>query len=354
MIIKACGSCKIIVNKESVNNIVMNIDGEIILAFTGDVMLGRLVNKMIGRMGASYVWGDTLPLIKKADLQLINLECVIAKDGTPWDKTPKIFFFRADPYAIDVLKEARVNYVSLANNHTLDFGEEALLEMLNRLNEAGIAHAGAGRNLREASKPAVIEAGGLRVGVVSFTDNEPAFAATETSPGTNYIPIALANEIVQRVRAAIDEARSFSDLVVFSIHWGPNMRKRPPKDFREFAHAVIDMGVDIFHGHSAHIFQGIEIYGGKVIMYDTGDFIDDYYVGEEKNDRQLLFLVTVSRGKIKRVEMIPVEISRCQVNIAKGDVHKEISERMIKLSEEFGTAVKKKNCSLAVEIRMPN
>ena len=109
-----------------------------------------------------------------------------------------MFFFRADPHAIDVLKIAGVNCVSLANNHTLDFGEEALLEMLNRLDEAGIAHAGAGRNLREASKPAVIEAGGLRVGVVSFTDNESAFAAKENSPGTNYIPITLADKIIKR------------------------------------------------------------------------------------------------------------------------------------------------------------
>src|SRR3990170_3893376 len=127
----------------------MNIDGdgELVLAFNGDVMLGRIVNEMIGHMGASYVWGDTLPLIKKADMLLINLECVIAKDGTQWHKTPKVFFFKADPHAIDVLKIAGVNYVSLANNHTLDFGEEALLEMLNRLDEAG-------RSCRGRSQPA--------------------------------------------------------------------------------------------------------------------------------------------------------------------------------------------------------
>ena len=86
------------------------------------------------------MWGDTLPLIKKADMLLINLECAIAKNGTSWDKTPKLFFFRAYSHAIDVLKIAGVNYVSLANNHTLDFGEEALLEMLNWLDNAGIAH----------------------------------------------------------------------------------------------------------------------------------------------------------------------------------------------------------------------
>jgi poly-gamma-glutamate capsule biosynthesis protein CapA/YwtB (metallophosphatase superfamily) len=122
----------------------MNIDGEreLALAFNGDVMLGRLVNEMIGHMGAYYVWGDTISFIKKADMLLINLERVIAKDGTQWDRTPKVFFFRADRHAIDVLKIAGVNCVSLTNNHTLDFGEEALLEMLNRLDKAGMPMPG--------------------------------------------------------------------------------------------------------------------------------------------------------------------------------------------------------------------
>jgi poly-gamma-glutamate capsule biosynthesis protein CapA/YwtB (metallophosphatase superfamily) len=134
-------------------------------------------------MGASYMWGDTLPLLKRADLRLINLECVIAGNGKPWERTPKVFFFRADLNAIDVLKIAGIDYVSLDNNHSLDFGEDAMLEMLGRLDKAGIAHAGAGRNLVEASKPAVLVTRGMQVGIVSFTDNEPAFAANETSPG---------------------------------------------------------------------------------------------------------------------------------------------------------------------------
>jgi poly-gamma-glutamate capsule biosynthesis protein CapA/YwtB (metallophosphatase superfamily) len=103
----------------------MNIDGdgEFVLTFTGDVMLGQLVNEMIRHMGASYVWGDTLPLLKRSDLRLINLEYVIAKNGESWERTPNMFFFRADPHAIDGLKIAGIDYVSLANNHWLDFGE---------------------------------------------------------------------------------------------------------------------------------------------------------------------------------------------------------------------------------------
>ncbi len=129
------------------------------------------------------------------------------------------------------------------------------------------------------------------------------------------------------------------------------MQERPTQLFQEFAHAVIDMGVDIYHGHSAHIFQGIEIYKKKLIMYDTGDFIDDYYVGPgERNDKQLLFLVTVWQNKIEKIEMMPVEISMCQVNIAKGDIRKEISETIIGLSAEFGTEIKKKNDNLVIDV----
>ncbi len=324
-------------------------EGKTVLAFTGDVMLGRLVNEIIHHMGPLYVWGDTLPLLKKAHLRLINLECVIAENGYQWDKTPKMFFFRADPPAIDVLKVAGIDYVSLANNHTLDFGEDAMIEMLNHLDKAGIVHAGAGRNLHEASKPAVLEVGGMRVGVISFTDNEPPFAATRTSAGTNYIPIT--EGVLLKVRESVDEARSLSDIIVLSVHWGPNMIERPTRRFRDFAHAVIDMGVDIYHGHSAHIFQGVEIYKKKLIMYDTGDFIDDYYVGPgERNDKQLLFLVTIWQNKIERVEMIPVEISMCQVNVARGDAYKEISDIITGLSAEFGTEVKKRNGRLVIDV----
>lgn len=118
-------------------------------------------------------------MIRKADLSIINLECVIAEDGEMWDKTRKAFYFRADPFAIDVLKAADISYVSLANNHILDFKEPALLETISRLDDAGIAHAGAGKNLAEATRYALIEANGIRVGVVAFTDNEPLFGASD-------------------------------------------------------------------------------------------------------------------------------------------------------------------------------
>ena len=198
------------------------------LALTGDVMLGRLMNDVLAERGTLYPWGDTLSLLRGADLALINLECVIATTGRPWDRWPKVFHFRAGPLAIDALLEAGVDFVSLANNHVLDYEEDALLEMLERLDTAGIARAGAGRDLAEASRPALLEANGLKVGVLAFTDNESGWAATEGRPGTNSLPATTDPEHFQRVEQGIDEARNLgAELVLISSHWGPNMRGAP-------------------------------------------------------------------------------------------------------------------------------
>ncbi len=167
--------------------------------------------------------------------------------------------------------------MTLANNHVLDYDEEALLEMLDLLQQAETALAGAARNLAEARRPALLEALGLRIGIIAFTDNEPGWAAQSGVPGTNYLPIALDEQAFSPVRESIAQARAAgADLVVFTIHWGPNKVQRPSPLFRQFAHAVIDAGAGLFFGHSAHIFQGIELYNGRPIIYDAGDFVDDY------------------------------------------------------------------------------
>ena len=316
-------------------------NGPLTIALVGDVMLGRLMNDVIHTYGPLYPWGNTLPLLREADLTLINLECVIAANGRPWTRTPKVFHFRADPEAIEVLKAAGVDYVSLANNHSLDFEEEALLEMLRRLDDAGIAHSGAGRDLEDAQRPAWLRARGRKIAILSFTDNEPAWAATSTSPGVNFIPVNRRSTRLARFKGAIRQAREDgADLVITSAHWGPNMRQRPSPSFVAFAHEIIDAGSDVFHGHSAHIFQGIELYAGKPIFYDAGDFVDDYAVDQHlRNDQSILFRLHVQDRQIRYVEGFPVLIQNFQVNLATGRDFDEIAERMQRLSGEMGTTV---------------
>jgi poly-gamma-glutamate synthesis protein (capsule biosynthesis protein) len=323
----------------------------ITLALAGDVMLGRLVNEAIRAEGPLYPWGDVLPLVGEADLSLVNLECVIAESGEPFIP-PRVFYFKADPKAIEVLTLAGIDYVTLSNNHALDFQAPALLETIRHLDEHGIAHAGAGSNAEEASRYALLEARGIKVGVVAFADHFREYAATESRPGTNVIPITVDERYFHRARESIKAVQAAgADLVVFSIHWGPNMRHVPPQDFKDFAHAVMDAGADVFHGHSAHVFQGIEIYKGKPIFYDTGDLIDDYYVDEKhKNDQQLLFLVYATSEGVERIELIPLLISYMQVNRATGTVFDEICERIDELSEAMGTEIRREGDRLVIDL----
>jgi poly-gamma-glutamate synthesis protein (capsule biosynthesis protein) len=195
------------------------------------------------------------------------------------------------------LRTARIDACSLANNHTLDFEEQGLLDTLKHLDAAGIRHAGAGPNREEAADPAIliVPPDRQRVALLAFTDNEPPFAAGTNRPGTNYLPISLRPDVLTRVERAVSNVRGMgADTIIFSNHWGPNMVQRPKAVFRRFARAVIDLGVDIYCGHSAHVFQGVEIYRGKPILYDTGDFIDDYAVNPELcNDWSFLLAMPI-------------------------------------------------------------
>jgi len=312
-------------------------------------MLGRLVNKQILQYGPEYPLYGVESFFRKSDFSLVNLECTIAKGGKPFPG--RAFYFRADPIAVNVLKRANISCVSLANNHMMDFSEEALLETIKNLDKAGIAHAGAGENIAAAEKPAIVSAGNLKVGIISFADHFEEYAAAENKPGTNYTEISIKGDNFKRIKDIIENTRPLADILIFSIHWGPNMRKYPTKQFIDFAHAVMDLGVDIYHGHSAHIFQGIEIYNGRPIFYDTGELVDDYYVGPgETNDQQLLFLIKVKGKTISDIELIPLYINMCQVNPAKNELHEIIYRRIKELSAEFGTHIIKKEGKVTVEL----
>src|SRR3712207_830684 len=307
----------------------------ITLALTGDVMLGRGVNETLPDVRPEEPWGDVLQLLDSADLRIINLECAITEHKRPWSRTPKVFHFRADPLAIEVLRAAGVDACSLANNHTLDFEERGLLDSLAHLEAAGIRYAGAGRNLEEAARPALVKKG---VALVAFTDNERPFAAGPDKPGTNYLPVSVEPGVLRRVEEAVGSAREAgANTVVFSNHWGPNMVERPREIFRRFARAVVDRGADVYYGHSAHVFQGVEIYRGKPILYDTGDFIDDYAVDPHlRNDRSFLFRVSVEGGDLRRLELFPVSLPYSRVELARGAERGAILDRMVGLSAEMG------------------
>lgn len=312
------------------------------IGLTGDVMLGRKVGERQQSRPTEAVWGDLLNCLRGLDGLLINLECCLSARGERWTRTHRPFHFRADPdWAVSALNAAGVDCCALANNHLLDFGEIALTDTIDHLDEADIARAGAGQDIEQALEPACVSIDNLDVAIISFTDNTPEYAADEDSSGITRIECDVEND---RTRDLVNEALSRTkennpDLLIASLHWGPNMAEEPSSEFETFGRWLVDQGVDLIHGHSAHIFQGIEVYEGVPILYDTGDFVDDYAIDSKlRNDRSFLFEVRADADAgATELRLLPTEIDDYAVHEADPEVARWCRERMRALSDPFGT-----------------
>ncbi len=304
-------------------------------------MLGRLVKDEILAQGVDYPMGEIASVLRDSDLTLLNLECAVTDHQNEWHGDPKAFYFGAPSVAIQSLLNAGVNLVNLANNHLLDFDTQGLYDTLEALDKAGIAHAGAGKNLAEALTPAQLESKGLRFSMVSYCDHQRDFAANEQTPGIAFLDLTDEDKAIERICNDMKVMKDNGvDWPILSLHWGPNMVHRPDPRFKRIAHAAIDAGAGILFGHSAHVFHGIEIYKGKPIIYAAGDLVDDYYVDSEfKNDHQLLFELELECDSLKQINMIPIFISACHTELATGKAYDCIAERITDLCAEMGTSV---------------
>jgi poly-gamma-glutamate synthesis protein (capsule biosynthesis protein) len=335
------------------------------IGFTGDVMLGRNVDRRQRRRSVDAVWGDLLGRLRGLDGLVINLECALSTRGSEWTETYRPFHFRADPdWAVPALDRAGVDCCALANNHVLDYGVDALDDTLDALDAGGFAHAGAGRDLDGAVRPATFEVGGLDVTVVSLTDNTPEYAATTERAGTAYVELdsdpetgpenvpGLAAGSQSTVEGVLAAARATDpDLFVASLHLGPNMVERPSRAEERFARWLVDEGVDVVHGHSAHVFNGVAARDGSALLYDTGDFVDDYAVDATlRNDRSFLFVVTVEDGVPRELRLVPVRISDCAVHEATGGDARWCRRTMRARSERYGTTFRRVGDALVVPL----
>jgi Bacterial capsule synthesis protein PGA_cap len=302
------------------------------LALAGDTMLGRGVAEAISR-GQSLVAAEVAAVAAEADLFVLNLECCISAGGERWPDPHKPFFFRAPPEAASLLAGLGVDCVSLANNHALDFGYDALLETLEHLREAGIASVGARTNVAEARAPVVLTAAGTRLAVVGVADHPADFAAGPARPGIAYADLR-GEGVPQWVLESVRDADADATLV--TPHWGPNMAPEPLSYVRKAAAALVDAGATLVAGHSAHVFQGV---AGRV-LHDLGDFLDDYAVDAElRNDLGLLFLVTLDERGPRRIEAVPLKLDYCYTRLATRDEAAWIAHRFRTACAALGTEV---------------
>ena len=281
----------------------------------GDVMIGRSFNERLSQDPQFNIWGDLPSLFRPGEPLLGNLETTITHSEDPWPR--KAFNFKLNPQYAEVLKGLPFRYLSLANNHILDYKVEGMIETIETLDRLGITHAGAGMNLKEAQRPVILPLeNGVNLHIISAADHYRYWAATPTRPGIFWFNLDDPSDLVNAVAEYARGLRA-GDLLMVSLHWGPNWEPQPSRQKRNLARKLVDAGAKIIHGHSAHHLQPYEIINGSVVFYSMGDFIDDYAIDPRfRNDIGGIATLEVnSRAEIVRFELHKTLINDLQVNL---------------------------------------
>lgn len=305
-------------------------------------MLGRgVVEHLASKRPETLFAQEVVDAARDADLFVLNLECCISNRGAPWPIPGKPFFFRAPPAAVEALSHLGVDCVTLANNHALDFGPEALLDTVRYLSDAGIASVGAGPDVQSARAPAILTANGFRLGVLGIADHPKDFAAGPDRPGIAFAD--LRTEVPGWLAELVHGTKA--DAVMVTPHWGPNMTSEPVPHVRAAARQIIGTGASLIAGHSAHVFQGVD----GPILYDLGDFLDDYAVDPIlRNDLGLMLFVTIDEQGPVRLEAIPLKLDFCYTKLAQGEDAAWVRKRFTEACAAFGTEVTEENDRLVV------
>jgi poly-gamma-glutamate synthesis protein (capsule biosynthesis protein) len=297
----------------------------------------------------AYPWGDALALLDAArpDARIINLETSITR-ADDFDRDKGIHY-RVSPENASCLTAAKIDVCALGNNHVLDWGERGLLDTLATLERLKIGRCGAGRDLDEALRPAVIPLGDRgRICVFSMGCMDagvpPWWAASADRPGVNVVT-ELDDQAARRMRHAIEPWRQSRTLIVVSIHWGGNWRFEIPPAHRRFAHRMIDeAGAHVVHGHSSHHVKGVEVHHGQPILYGCGDLLTDYEGIRShevyRGDLSLLYLATLEdTGALARLEMVPMRMRRFRLVHADTKELRWLAMTLARCGEQLGTSV---------------
>ncbi|MER6124956.1 CapA family protein [Streptomyces sp. NPDC001795] len=357
--------------------------GVVTLFLGGDVMLGRGVDQILPHPGdpalretyirdaRAYVglaevangpiprpvafrwpWGEALSVLDDTapDVRVVNLETSVTRDGEFAPR--KGVHYRMSPANLPCLAAVRPDVCALANNHVLDFGRRGLDETLDSLAGAGLRTAGAGRDAVTARRPAIVPlAAGGRVLVFSIGTASSGipedWAATEEQSGVDFLERpseTAAYAFAERLR----QLKRPGDIAVVSVHWGPNWGYAVSRAEIHFAHALVDAGVDIVHGHSSHHPRPLEVYRDRLVLYGCGDLIDDYegIGGYERyrDDLRLLYLVSVEpgSGRLGDVRMVPLQARRMRLEHASPEDTEWLCTALDRCSRAFATAVDRK------------
>ena len=368
---------------QSNNNTQANVESRtpVMLFLSGDVMLGRAIDQILPYhndpvlyedyvrdareyvwlaedangpipkpVDCDYIWGDALEVLGQLnpDASIINLETSVTQHDVPWKN--KYIHYRMHPKNAACLATANIDVAVLANNHVLDWGYKGLAETLFTLEQAGIKIAGSGSDSNAASSPAIIDLKDKgRVIISAWAQGSsgipPDWAAKQNRPGVNRLD-NLGADAVHRISDSIRAVKQPGDVIVVSIHWGGNWGYNIPSEHARFAHRLIDTAnVDIVHGHSSHHPKGIEVYKGKLIIYGSGDLLNEYEgisrYEKYRADLSLMYFASVdpATGKLVQLQMTPTQIRNFKINRAEQKDASWLADIMTREGRKLGTRV---------------
>jgi poly-gamma-glutamate synthesis protein (capsule biosynthesis protein) len=240
--------------------------GYLVIQGTGDVAVDPNYIPALATNGWDHAWSGLDGLFLQDDLTVINLECTPSDIGAPLDKD---FTFRCPTDALPSLPANGIEVANLGNNHSGDYGKEALVDGRDQLVGAGVAPVGAGRNVTEAGEPAIFEVDGWKVAVVGFGGVAPddSWYATSDTAGMR------SGDDTASMVESVEAAAAVADLVVVTVHWGMELDTTPRPDDVERAQAMIGAGADVIFGHHSHRMQPLEMVGDAAVFWSLGNFV---------------------------------------------------------------------------------
>lgn len=266
------------------------------ILFSGDLMLDWGIQDTIIKEGAEYPLKNLKEFLHGFDYRFCNLECPITAKGEV--HPDKKYVFRGKPEHIALLKYAEINGVSLANNHACDYGKTGLLDTIVNLTKNNIYIAGAGENIKSAHLPLTINVNNIKLAVLAYA----SVAYDDSFAGKNTPGIAMAK--LELIKEDIKKHKPSFDFIIITIHWGDEYSEYPSDRDIKIAHQIINSGADAVIGHHPHIFQGIEIYEDKPIIYSLGNFV----FGSVNEDARENIVVEISfqKNRIKSFRVFPL------------------------------------------------
>ncbi len=292
------------------------ISEEVSLVAVGDISYSRGVERIVEKQkDINYPFLKIRDFLQSADLVFANLETPI----TPGQEIPDFeMIFRSNPGTEQALKQAGLSVLSLANNHTPNFGDEGLKDTFDYLTRAGIKYVGAGNNEQEAYEPVYTEEKGIKFAFLAYNDIDvvPAsYEASENRAGTAFMRI-------EKMAGAVKEAKQKADFVIVSMHAGIEYAGEPNESQVNFAHAAIDAGADLIIGHHPHVVQTMEKYRGKYIFYSLGNFVFDQPQSQETKEG-LAIKVYFTKNGINKIGLLPVVMTNFAQPEVAGESDKE-------------------------------